>query len=465
MAGLSAAAILLSLVAVGAGGGGEDDSRYAVCGMACLYNEADLSVFVRSLRATGYTGAVHLAVEPELDANTSAFLRAHGVDAHPEPCRDIIEQKRAFEKERAARKAALRARGRSFSVIATVRWLARVLGGGGRAPGRPDGPAREPSAEDPLDRPRWHGSLAQMRHDAYTDWISRGSYTHAWLVDVRDVLFVAHPFAEPARPADAAQSAAVLARRRAGGSAAPLSQYDLALFAESRDLTGWELERLGACFSNKTARVMSEAFHPNVCSGTLYGTRRALLKLASDMLSEAAEAARSWLDMCHENDQPLLNHLLWRRRLGGVGTHASRAYGQLRIFDLTEGPVRTLKGRSPNCLGEVGAFTRLRRRAEAGLASPAPRAPLAPDPLTELSIVHKWDHCTKLSRAACASMVGSTRGPPACWLPQLMKERMAAEAAKREAKREATRGGTQPSGARARASSSELASPSSRSSY
>lgn len=366
------AALLVRARCAGGGGGGGGDEGLAVFAMACSYREPQLGMFVRSLRLAGYGGDVHIGASHM--GSTAGLLRKYGVTGHAEPCE--------YEENRTR-------------------------------------PAHGPRKD------RWLGSLNQRRYLYYRRWLyaRRGGarYERVWLLDARDLVFVAHPFR--------------------GGAAAALGELDLALFAETSRLTEWELARVHACLGEQEASAIRAAAMPNVCGGTVYGRGAAIETLCAHMLaaSDASTARFRALEAsgaplgeaalgCARNDQFLLNHVAHAHRLAGRGaseTAQRSVYGRVRVFAPGEGPVLTLKAYTYTCpsaealLGPLPIDPQSAAAEEAraaGRALPKLRAPGGARGalLGPLPIVHKWNQCDALRVAACAQLVPTKRVPLIC---------------------------------------------------
>lgn len=126
--------------------------RPVVLGMACNFKKSDLYVFLTSLRATGYNGAILLGMSPKIDHETQELLHKHAVQTNSQPCRE----------------------------------QARLVAS------RP--PCKAFCAEE------GYGMLNQRRWHHYRQWIQRFKFTDVWALDVRDIFFQADPFSVSSPP-------------------------------------------------------------------------------------------------------------------------------------------------------------------------------------------------------------------------------------------------------------------------
>jgi len=270
-----------------------DDRQFAVFSTACNYQQAHLSPFVITLRTSGYSGEVVFAIRPE--TREAKFLRAYNITVEPKLC-----------DETSRRAAAL---GHVLAPIAET-----------RSGGRPEVAPRF-----------WSASLNLARWQQYARWLrARPHVTHAWLLDVRDVVFQAHPFHD------------VVGNRRSTTNRAMMPR-GIMLFADSwRRHCEPVVSRcigLGAC-----RRMHNRTMQPNVCAGTVFGEATALARFCDDVAAAVAPMVRmpNARD-CHRSDQPLVNHLVWRT----LGTRTPRAHNHTRwghvvVYDHFEGPAVTL---------------------------------------------------------------------------------------------------------------------------
>jgi len=350
------------------------DERDAVLGMACEYRIGEIAPFVLSLRATGFTGALHLGVSPSLIVKRRApdFMREFEVTAHEEPCAQAVSEHKTIH---------------SVYIPLGVQWL---------------------------------GGLNQQRYGWYKQWILEDGtprYDRVWLLDVRDVVFLWHPFRE-------------------------VISDDLALFAERDSPSEFHLRRIRRCLSAKDADMMQHDLMPSLCGGSIFGAAAGVVSLCDRML-EQVDAVALFLEAAHnttpnspvstleystclQNDQYLLNHALWSDGITGEGEHATKRYGRVRVYmPSNTSLVYTQYGLIDRC-----EHCMLWSMHAPGLQPPGTQSQaVAKRPLGTPALVHKWDMCDDLHAKVCSTLRwGMPRSlvkeAQACWMNRTVRNKI-----------------------------------------
>lgn len=276
---------------------GYSSASTAVLTMACGYEKRHLHFFVRSLRATGYSGAVVMAVGARLDPVTFQFLTDNNVTMDRVACSKVRDK---------------------------PRWWAN-------APGFKQD--RGPKAAVKM----WAGDLNQIRYAQYKRWIEEGNYALVWLLDARDVVFQRDPFVTMQ-------------------SNAPLS-----LFVDHPGHLKWDRERYRDCFSPKIMGRMVSSHAPTLCAGTISGTGKAVVELCRMMMSHHEDMLRLNQSKCLHNDQPIMNVVLFLQGVTRVGRHQHPVLGSVVTHDFLSGGAVSIPPsfRRKQCERLVGPSQRL----------------------------------------------------------------------------------------------------------
>jgi len=231
-------------------------------------------------------------------------------------------------------------------------------------------PHFEPCEEAVASRKRpnglWLGNLNQRRFAHYHRWMRTFNITRVWLLDQRDVVFTAHPFVD--------STGALL-----------MPHTDLALFEDRDRMTRFTAERVLGCadMSAEEMRLMDEQHRPHVCGGTIFGTAAAVLRMIDRLMVEFNRANAHAEPMCHENDQAVLNVMLWRMGVSGEGMHVSAELGAVDIVRKTYGVARTHACKS--ALAALRCAQHVCPRFADGVRA---------DGLNDSGAIwHKWDRC------------------------------------------------------------------------
>ncbi|KAG8461831.1 hypothetical protein KFE25_001449 [Diacronema lutheri] len=209
---------------------------------------------------------------------------------------------------------------------------------------------------------RWLGDLNQRRYTYYAHWTREYNVTRVWLLDQRDVVFTAHPFIDSA-------------------GALLMPRTDLAFFEDLAKMTPFANMRVTTCMRLSAEEMWrwNVQHRPHVSGGTIFGTGAAMRRLISHLQVQFANASAHAEAMCHENDQPILNVMLWRMGISGKGAHAHAELGAVEIFRNTRGVAR-----SHACDGALAAL-RCARHACPSFVDDGH--------ISSAAIWHKWDLC------------------------------------------------------------------------
>lgn len=239
------------------------DKKNAVFSLACGYGEEKLTPFVVSLRRTGYVGDIVLGMHSHIDAKTKSFLTRNNVTIRTEPCDEQLN---------------LRAQSSSISIFELIT----------------NGSFKFPH-------------IMQRRHHWFEQWLLHSTYDAIWLVDSSDVFFQTDPFAN--------------LRFNAQGL-----QFYID-WSSSNPMMHWQRGRVDTCVGHDVRENMEKAHHPDLCAGTVAGTRSSMLSLLhrwNDMVDKYSGAGQSlagigdrpydytsavYCDVC---DQYLMNVIIYQ---------------------------------------------------------------------------------------------------------------------------------------------------------
>eukprot|EP01062_Namystynia_karyoxenos_P032074 TRINITY_DN23701_c0_g1_i1.p2 TRINITY_DN23701_c0_g1~~TRINITY_DN23701_c0_g1_i1.p2 ORF type:complete len:485 (+),score=115.88 TRINITY_DN23701_c0_g1_i1:80-1534(+) len=310
-------------------------ARYTLDASARPPWDVGLRIFVGSLRATGYRGAIVLWVHPAMLSESPppnlkaarAWLELQQVQLHPvdtAPCDFPFKPTEDHQELRKLCAAAHRGM--------------------------------------PLEWARFQLAL---------DWVRGGCIPRGcgWVLvtDVRDTYFQRPPFTDLGDPSG---SAAMVFEEWYGERGKTLEggkKYGV-------DTTHWFAKMATHCYGEDTYREYSGS--AMLCSGQLLGTARGIEALLGAYTSEMRRNAGKHAGCVPPElpDQPLLNHLFYHKRLGGT-----------RAVPYGEGPVLTVGITCTRALPGRATVDENLNRDAAGfvLDGRGRRAP----------VVHQWDRC------------------------------------------------------------------------
>jgi len=231
-------------------------SADAVLALAVNYRIIDYVRFVGSLRRTGYTGDIVLAVSAKMDGDSRRFLQAMDVIAYP--VNFNCSNAKTGKKE-------------SVKQSLECDWHVQQ--------------------DVPLP-------LAIIRHELYLSWAWLYSKQSRLLIlDFRDTFFQRDPFESLSlgRPGEPMQQLLVL------------EHWPYKRMSNCPWNSGW----IRSCWREDFNRLMTN--HPVLCSGSYFATRDGMIDMETELLNEVRSAK------CHRkgvpSDQGYVNYLYWVGRL------------------------------------------------------------------------------------------------------------------------------------------------------
>jgi hypothetical protein len=244
--------------------------RNAVFSTTCFYDERHFPrKFFKTLRDTGFAGDIVVGADPDLPDGVARFLREVGATVHTAICK---EQHDALEHNELLRRsgADLNLTSLAAAVNCDADWEIGQLR------------SAEAGVVDPG---RFGGSVCQTRYRHYQRWLEEGGYDAVWLLDARDVIFQADPFAR--------------------------TPHGVYLYMDWNTRKGSvpdrETEQIKRCMGKASLDAVISAGTPNVCAGTIFGSGPEMQKFLGAM-NELVKSSRS-TGACREEDQHVLIYL------------------------------------------------------------------------------------------------------------------------------------------------------------
>jgi len=220
-------------------------ARHAVFSMACSYEKKDLSLFLESLRHSGYQGDIILGSASN-DSATLAFFEKLKVQTFAEPCIEQIEAKaRAVDAD-------------SYVQQGLWDWKHKTSLNSSIFPG-----------------------INQRRHFHYKTWLLQGNYTAVWMLDSKDIFFQGDPFAEPFQ--------------------------DFKLFSDKPMALSLIPKQDMAVCDKDFLKPVGFGKRPNLCGGTIGGKREHVLEFLDGMVEKVDTKRELGKGTCSIFDQYLIN--------------------------------------------------------------------------------------------------------------------------------------------------------------